>query len=58
MRTDSDAVLYLLFLATLLFSVKIVKFDSESDSKYFFISSDHTLNINWFSADRIMFIQR
>ena len=48
----------LLFLATLLFSIKIVNFDSESDSKYFFISSDLTLNINQFSADGIMLIQR
>ena len=46
----------LLFLVTLLFGIKKrVKFYSEGDSKYFFfISSDHNLNINRFSADGIM----
>ena len=47
---------YDLFLVTLLFRMKKrVKFYSEGDSKYFFfISSDHNLNINRFSADEIM----
>ena len=48
---------YDLFLVTLLFGIKKkrVKFYSKGDSKYFFfISSDHNLNINRFSADEIM----
>ena len=48
---------YDLFLVKLLFGIKNrVKFYSEGDSKYFFffISSDHNLNINRFSADGIM----
>ena len=46
----------LLFLVTLLIGIKKrVKFYSEGDSRYFFfISSDHNLNINRFSDDGIM----
>ena len=58
MRIDFDAVLRSSILATLLFSAKIVKFDPESDSKYFFISSDHKFNTNRVSADGIMLIHR
>ena len=56
-RIDSDAVLWSSIFSDIIIrdKKKRVKFYSEGDSKYFFfISSDHNVNINRFSPDGIM----
>ena len=53
---DSHAVLWSSIFSDIVIQYK--KFDSESDSKYFFISGDHKLNINRFSDDGIMLLQK